>query len=236
MRHLHGYNARFESVVALRAKLIESFGEQVPQTITFDVGYFEGSQHSKIWLYTASDLEAMYQKYPCGEINLWCDSNSEDESRKRKRDESSGGTSKRQKKEEEVDSVFRNLKEKHGNNFSIPQLRMWARMVANDLHDDLDVPPNVPFFGSTPKRTRQPSVTNAISGAAVAITKALGGTPHESGSSGCHTGISPGRAIELRMKNYEQLRCIQQLLDDGIFTEAQYSEQKEGILRSLRKL
>ena len=37
---------------------------------TFDVGYYEGSQHLKIWLCIESDL---YKKYPFGEINLWCD-------------------------------------------------------------------------------------------------------------------------------------------------------------------
>ena len=38
------------------------------------------------------------------------------------------------------------------------------------------------------------------------------------------------------MKNYEQLRYLQQLFDDGIFTQEEYEEQKRGILCSLRKL
>ena len=104
--------------------------------------------------------------------------------------------------------------------------------------DDLDEPPNVPASCSTPKRSRQPSVSNVISGAAVAITKALGGTPLQDQSSG-HvgvTGVSPGRASELRMKNYEQLRYLQQLFEDGILPQTEFSEQKEGILGSLRKL
>lgn len=201
------------------------------------MGYFEGSQHSKIWLYSTSDLEAMYRKYPSGEITIWCDGYSEEETHgKRKRDDSSGGPSKRQKKEDEVDVVFQDLKEKHSGNFSTPQLRMWARMVANGLHDDIEEPPNVPAFCSTPKRSRQPSVSNAISGAAIAITKALGGTPQEDRPSGCRAGVSPGKAIELRMKNYEQLRYLQQLLEDGILSQAEYSEQKDDILGSLRKL
>lgn len=99
--------------------------------------------------------------------------------------------------------------------------RMWARMVANDLHDDLEEPPNIPAFCSTPKRSRQPSVSNAISGAAIAITKALGGTPQEGRPNGCHTGVSPGKAIELRMKNYEQLRYLQHLLEDGILSQTE---------------
>ena len=38
--------------------------------------------------------------------------------------------------------------------------------------------PNIPAF-STPKRSHQPSVSTAISGAAIAITKALGGILHK---------------------------------------------------------
>ena len=144
----------------------------------------------------------MYQKYPSGEITLWCDGYTEDETRgKRKRCDSSSGPSKRQKMEDEVDMVLKDLKEKHGSNFSTPQLRMWACMVSNDLHDDLEEPPNIPAFSSTPKRSRQPSVSGAISGAAIAITKALGGAPMEDKSRGCRAGVSPGKAIELRMKN-----------------------------------
>ena len=81
----------------------------------------------------------------------------------------SSGPSKRQKMEDKVDVVFQDLKEKHGSNFSTPQLCMWARMVSNDLHDDFEEPPNIPAFSSTP---HQPSVSGAVSGAAIAITKA----------------------------------------------------------------
>ena len=44
----------------------------MPNTVTFDVGYYEGQRHSKIWLCSNSDLEAMYHKHPTGEITLWC--------------------------------------------------------------------------------------------------------------------------------------------------------------------
>ena len=51
----------FESVTALRVKLIESFRENVPNTIDFNVGYFEGSQQAKVWLVVPDDLKTMYQ-------------------------------------------------------------------------------------------------------------------------------------------------------------------------------
>ena len=37
-------------------------------------------------------------------------------------------------------------------------------------------------------------------------------------------GVSPGRAIELHMKDHEQLRYVQRLFDDGILYEAEYVE------------
>jgi hypothetical protein len=38
------------------------------------------------------------------------------------------------------------------------------------------------------------------------------------------------------MKNYEQLRFLQQLYDDGILCAKEYTEQKESILGFLRTL
>ena len=186
----------------------------------------------------------MYKKYPSGEITLWCDAYVDEELTcgKRKREDSSNNPSKRQKKEDDVDSVFKQLKEKHDTKFSTPQLRLWARMVTNNLYDDLEEPPKIPAFTSTPRRSHQPSVSSAINAAAIAITKALGGnvkeneatnSPVNSPGSVC---VSPGKVVELRMKNYEQLRYLQSLFEDGILSQTKYTEQKHTILDSLRKL
>lgn len=232
VRQLHDVNERFDSVVVLRAKLIEKLGDQVPNTITFDVGYYGGQHHSKIWLCSDRDLESMYQNHPTGVITLWCDgciSTTEDCTAKHKRDELPTGSSKRHKKEEQVDLVFKELKEKHGSNFDTPRLRLWARMISNSLHDDLENPPTIPAFCGTPKRP----LSNA---------KALGESRQGSEANetatvpGRQPGVSPGKAIDLRMKNYEQLRYIQTLFDDGILSETEYVEQKQGILASIRKL
>ena len=114
-------------------------------------------------------------------------------------------------------------------------------MVASNLHDDLDTPPTIPAFVSTPRKPRCPSLSTAISGAA-AFAKALGENSQQdskgSGSvlSGPSVSVSPGKAVDLRMKNYQQLRYIQQLFDDGILTEAGYVEQKQNILASFKRL
>ena len=47
--------------------------------------------------------------------------------------------------------------------------------------------------------------------------------------------ISPGKSVDLRMKNL-QLHFIQQLFDDYILSQDEFLEQKESILEALRKL
>ena len=240
LRHLPNLHSKFESVLVLRAKLVEYLGEQVPRTLTFEVGYYQGQQHSKISLYNDNDLDIMYKKCP-GEITLWCEGSPGDESLKRKREDHSVGSSKRQKKEEEVDSIFQDLKEKHGAKYDTPRLRLWARMVANNLHEDLDKPPNIPAFMSTPQKSRSPALSTALSEAATAFAKAFekqdgSRSACSDSSSSPSVGVSPGKAVDLRMKNYQQLRYIQQLHDDGILTELEYTEQKREILASLKRL
>ena len=49
-------------------------------------------------------------------------------------------------------------------------------------------------------------------------------------------GISPAKVADVRMKNLEQLKFLQQLYEDGILSHAEFIEQKGIILDSLRKL
>ena len=241
LRHLNGHTEKFKSVTEIRMKLIEEFRDQVPSQLDFSVGYYDGSQQSKTWLVTKDDLEALYEKYPNGgNVSLWCDGKSTDTVSKRKKDsESQPGTSYRQGKEEQVETTYAELHEKHGSKYDPPRLRLWARMITTGLHSDYDTPPEIPaFLGSTPKRARRESLSEAMSGAAVAFADALKGKEKDEKRQGSvvTSGISPGRSVELRMKNYEQLRYLQQLYDDGILTREEYQEQKQLIITSIRKL
>ena len=73
VRELHNFRGRFHSVVDLCARLIEELMEQVPDSMTFSVRYFEGAHHRKAWIISQEDLHAMYNKYSTGPITLWCD-------------------------------------------------------------------------------------------------------------------------------------------------------------------
>ena len=71
--------------------------------------------------------------------------------------------------------------------------------------------------------------------------KALKTDPKEKSSDavsapGAGPGVLPGRAVDLRMKNYQQLRYLQQLYEDNILNENEYAEQKRSILAALRNL
>ena len=70
VRHMNNFTGKFETVMALRLKLIEAFSDHVPNTVDFSVGYYEGSQQSKVWLVTADDLKKMYESIKRGHITL----------------------------------------------------------------------------------------------------------------------------------------------------------------------
>ena len=116
-------------------------------------------------------------------------------------------------------------------------------MIVSKLHEDMDSPPNIPAFNSTPKRrTQNESLASALSGVAVAFAKALGESPRPEQSSVSENrpyttaSVSPRKTVDLRMKNYEQLRYLQQLFDDGILSETEFFEQKKNILSFLKNL
>ena len=244
LRQLHNFHDKFESMVGLRASLIEEFSEKIPESLTFNVGYFEGQGHRKISLVSIDDLKAMYASCPGGAVTLWCDSKGEDEDDgsnkriKRKKDESS---TRRQEKECEVDEVFETLVSRHSDRYNRPQLRLWARMVCSNIHEDLDNPPNIPAFSGKTNRKSQPeSISDAIGGAAVAIVKALK-SDVEPRSAVSHSvpvtsRVSPAKSVELRMKSYEQLRYLSKLFDDGIITDTEFADQKSAIMMALKKL
>ena len=262
--YLNDFMAAFDSVTSLRVKLIEAFKDRVPSTLDFNVGYYEGSQQAKIWLVTSDDLKTFYRKFPKGgQVMLWCDGRAQEgegsQSRKRKRDESnsdsgsSTGTN-RLENEQNVEETYKKLLEKHADAWDTPHLRLWARMICSGCHDDYDNVPAIPAFSSTlPKKQRKDTLSEALTGAAVAFAKAVsGGTPdkgvgqsvpsqetpaHIAGTSNTiMPGVSPGKAVDLRMKNYEQLRYLQQLYEDGILDQKEFMEQKQDILHFLKKL
>ena len=237
---------------------MEEFEDQVPPTTRFSVGYFEGRQSTKKWMVTKEDLNAMYSTMELAhrtEILLWCngfDSESDDKSKKkRKRDSSPAPLSKRAEKEKDIDDLVTELKEMHsGDNYTDPQLRLWARMIINGLHTSKETPPQVPMItGITPTKTRAKSVEDTVFNTVTAVIKAMGPnstnvgpliqqnfSPLSSGDPTATAAVSPSKAVDMRGKCFAQLASLKQLFDDSVITEEELQEQKGCILQTLRKL
>ena len=214
-RYLNKVSSRLCSVSELRQKIKEEFGDKVSSSPDFNVEYTEGTQQVKISLVSSDDLHRMYQQHSQGgTISLWYDGHCDGtRSGKRKQDEPASG---RKANEQEVDNVYKDLRDKHGTLYDSPKLRLWARMISSGIHDDYDTPPDVPMF-STPsaKKARKEPLSEALSTAAIALAKSLDkSNPSNSVVSlgGLNPqGVSPGKSVDLRMKNYEQLRYLKKL-------------------------
>jgi hypothetical protein len=75
--------------------------------------------------------------------------------------------------------------------------------------------------------------------AATAFVKALSPPPAQAPqgpSSNSTQTQSPNKTVDMRMKNLEQLRCLQQLKEEGILCEEEYLTQKRIVLRTLNRL
>ena len=87
-------------------------------------------------------------------------------------------------------------------------------MIQCGTHDDYDDPPRVPMItGILPKRHKKESIADALTAAATAVAKAFSppstsqvATASSQMPCTSTVGMSPGKSIELRMENLQQLR------------------------------
>ena len=86
-------------------------------------------------------------------------------------------------------------------------------MIVSRTHDDLEEPPRVPMItGLVPKRQKKETLSDALAGTATAFVKAFHSTPTTpvSNTPASSVGISPGKTADIRIKNLQQLRFLQQ--------------------------
>lgn len=238
---------------------MEEFDSLVPNSMDFDIGYYSGKQNKKHWLIEENDLKEMYDNMKKSQsVLLWCDRRMQGpqqlpEQKRKRCANQDAPKSKRFELEMEVDDIVTQLKDIHGDKFTAPQLRMWARYVQAGHYRDLVEPPPLPALkGIPPKRDRKESLSDAIAGAAITFINAMRSPesnvkannvvinaqtpPKNDPTNSVIVGISPGRATDLRMKKLKELRELQALLEQSILNEAEFAEQKAIVLESLRKL
>ena len=176
---------RYKNATLVTAPKIRNTGDSecllsddVTTGTTFLIGYFEGRQSTKHWIYTEEDLKAMYGR--CGiEIMLWCDGQSGDESLSAKHQKIDGFVTKREEKEQKVEELAKELKERNEVSMELSD-HLWARMIITGVHSDKDTPPQIPIItGITPKRKQKTNersdLQEAIISTAAAVVKAV---PH----------------------------------------------------------
>ena len=145
----------------------------------------------------------MYANAKTEEISLWCDGGCSSGSKMKRIQNISGGTS-FPTEEEDVDEHCKILTEKHGDSFSVPQRHLWARTIHCGTHSDYDTPPPLPMFGPQTKKPKKEELSDTLANAAIAFTKAFRSPDKPSCSSvpvSSQVGISPGKSVDLGMKN-----------------------------------
>ena len=237
----HDVHTKFESVHKMKQTLIAEFEDKLPPLSELKCGYLEKRTNAKRWIENDKDLDAMYKTFKDNrEITLWCEGPTSEEhgtkrGKKRKADESrDSGSSKRSSREESIDEIVQSLREKHGEDYSAPQYRMWARMKLNGQHASLDHPPPYPLFngGTTKSSKRGESLSDALTSAATAVAGILKGN-EPSSTSGT---MSPGKRARVSGLYLEQLERLKTLQQSGVLTPEEFEEQKSFALNNIREL
>ena len=247
---------KFTSPQELRESLMTDYEDLVAEKDDFDIGYSKGRGASKVWIMDEEDLQTMYQSHNKDqEIVLWCEGRQDtaDKSvdslepatstgRKRKTsDAARPPPSKRQAIQEEVDEIFSKLSDKHGQQYTAAQYRLWANMLQVGTHRDYASLPQVPMFGFNSRSSKgSGSEGNLVSCVIEGFARALKGQSGRSSppSTASHApratlddmGVSPIKCATLRSQYIEQLKQLHQLLELTAVTKEEYEQQKDIIL------
>ena len=200
VHEMYDIERRFESPDALKAQIMDSFGDKVVQTMdSFQIGYFEGRGSAKRWISTDRDLNKMYSLFDSGSrITLWCDGSEEKEnqpptkkkrtegSEKLEKTEKSGSNSKRDAAEQELKEILDQLKTNNPKP-TLPQIRLWGKMIQAGQYDNYKTLPDIQLICGcpVPAKPKKESVVEIIAGTASAVVEAIqqGNTSSENLSS-----------------------------------------------------
>ena len=245
----HGVTEVFTSPSVLKQKLIDSFQNKIPgDSEALQVGYIAKRGNGKRWIEEQADLTSMYMQFEhSNTITLFCEGHSESIPKQDKATTSRKRKSNYEDHEEEVKKIAIELEEKHGDKYNERQLRLWARMIFNKQHEDLEEPPNIPIItGGVKRPAKKETLTDALSSVAIALTKAISPQSQASGISqpttpkshlkACPTGVSPASKASISAQYISQLKSIQDLRECGVLSEKEFEEQKMYALNNIRRL
>ena len=105
------------------------------------------------------------------------------------------------------------------------------------VHESDDHPPNAPMFNGGIHKQPKESLVDAFTGAATVIAKAIVAPKSLQNAAMEHSvHFSPRKTVDIHMKNLEQLRVLQNLMEDGILSQDEFTKQKHIVLQSLNNL
>jgi hypothetical protein len=192
---------KFTTPQQLRECLMVDYEELPAEKDDFDIGYNKGRGASKIWIKDEEDMQAMYCSHNKDqEIVLWCEGRQDtaldkpvdnpDPTTSIGRKRKTADVSSRpplSKRQDEVDEIFAKLNEKHGQEYTAAQCRLWANMLQVGTHRDYDSPPHVPMpmFGFNSKSSKSSGsggnlISSVIEGFARALKEQTGSPPSRS--------------------------------------------------------
>ena len=215
-------NTRFTSVQSLRKALSECFPMFIPnKDADIPVGYISpghGARGKQHWITDDIDIEDMYKEH-CGKkmITLWFYTDEAKKGKKRAHSPIEVEAAKRAKnrtvahseKAEEVETIVKELKEKHTGTYTEEKLRAWAHLIQMDKHKSYSQPPDMPYF----KKGNKPSCVSDST------------TPTH--------GISPSKRLTMRTACIEQMDKWHSLLQKGGITQQQYDQLQEKIMSDM---
>ena len=213
---------------------MDAFKGKLPSTYNFQIGYFTKKGNSKRWIEQEADLLSMYKQFDQSDtITIFCDGKQETvaTARKRKRVAEDSVTS-GSDHEEEVKRIAEQLNEKHGDIWDRRQYLLWARMYVNNQWTSLDEEPDIPLLrGGLKKVPKKESISEAITGAAIAFAKTLNApsTPSSSAHTPCQpllNGVSPASKAKLSSAYISQLRQLQELRENGVLDEEEFKSKR----------
>ena len=219
----------------VRSYFVDQLSEQVSSNPVFDFGYFQGNK--RVWVRNNEDLKEVHKLLKTSDshcVTLWCDGKADHRSAKRSvgdlnfsdsdgendvrlpKSKSKKKRSRYEEKAERIEDTVDQLKEKHGNKYTLVQYRIWAETMESGQHSSVENPPTGRFFKSQSKT--KPGSSSSVS--ANADEKCL----------------TPSKVAQLRSTYIQQIKELHGLLELGAITNDHFVKQRDCLLQEMDKL
>ena len=153
--------------------------------------------------------------------------------------------SKRAKKEEEMDRMKKDLSKMHGDKYTEPLYKLWARLIVSGQHTSMEVCPAIPLFGSEASKaaSRKEKASNPVEVLADAAIKVIdhlktpGGVSQEKKAPFEEFRVfSPENKVQIRSQYIHQLKELQMLHDEETLSFDEFTEEKARVMATLRAM